>query len=1766
MAKFYGRGTGANRGYWEFQWRDGKGRWIEMGAVGRYTIDGVTHTGRVVGGDSADSITIERRTANGQTVETTLDKINPKDIEMMDVKALLDIPEGFTEDDITKARNAELTRPTPASYPNGTKITTPDSEYTKTDQDTWSDSEGNALRNDDITARLEDAEDSSAEIPEEAELTQENILNATDGSVLSWNSKNYSRIGGKWYDDKTGKPVADRTMSKKTEGDLRPDGAEESTPTPTKAAEYEAGTKLRAEKESGDDTADLEKTADNEWKVETDSSSTDTDDATTDKLIESADYLEDLSDFLQTPTESEPARRDDKASTPAQAEDRVDEIESEIADIEDGLTDDSGENARALNEDETARLAALRTELDSVDQDLEELRGTEGNPDQDIDSAKESVAFTRNRLDELASTEETTTEPEAEARPEIETETGQPVPEYIDRVAVEARDLVEKPNLTEDDKDVLRAIHDDLSALDKAIEDSGDEGYEEDRNRISEISDNIETALAEEPEEEETSPTPEAETPTPEPEADNSVNEDVRKTLDDIYDRDDYLGQALNRQEDEPSEENIPEIVEQADSIRSELDRLQKLKDDGKVTDPELSEEIGRVNDTTRNPNGSAPVASDINKRLMRADRVVEEAGGVPDTAPEPKERAPLRGPGADDNDKIESQQPSVTLEDVSSAEELDWEDDSEEQEGIYQVENAYLDSGEQLTTFIDEEDQAYRATAYPAGSDTPVGNDQQFESREEARQYALDSLKEYDVVAANSPETFVDDDLTEGSLADPETVDESLSTPDVESVKQATQEAAEEGTLTVEEVDESADFTPSPDIEQRRTNAEMLANPQDGDILTKASGRQEQYIGGMWTPIDTSDNAPSISNDAQKKLNKSGPQTFRMGDSEVEQDAPTPKRTTSNKHGIQLRPGKGEVPDFVQLTRQDGHQETYKNVNGRWHRVLDNQGNVAPSFTSNSEMNDRLNKADQASSKKIGGPAQRPVKAPEVTPESSLTPGNTPVKDVAEPSKVLGDHILDKNPKGAPNTVLSQETKTGKTQLTGMTDGDGNAYYVGDRVTFDHFGEARSGRVTAVVKKPTGYSFTIAPDEHDIRTPEGSMPFDEWNQLSTKDKKASGSPYGKLITVSQSKMENKSLAHAGDSDTKEALSAKTQELKEQGRVNGNVVTEPEILDDVSSDRVVRDESTRIIGTTNKYGELYQRGDVVTYGPNGERGTIVHIGEADDRIRIAPNGQSALESVYHHVDTLEHSNQSASYYDKNYDLPASERVANDRYNNPVSVGDTIYRYGLPFTVKDIYPDGSKIRVVGQDWAGEQGSSPAVQFSKLIDLGVDKDAAKELSSASEHDYMPDHIQVFTGDVNDIKSVRTHDSHMMTMTRDSDGNVLDTPENRAAARSRAIGNKGSRKQTNSAVARYVAENGDSDRYEGADLQPGDYIDQGIDQAASDNLNQYINTTFGSDLVLPDNSRMLGYNKFGQYETYTKKDNLWTIDGIEGGQSMTAEEFYQYRLTNGYIPNPEGSGDQKQSRLGLTYLGDAEDHVVPKPGSSIKKTDDAKFALMPTGSVVRFTDATGREITIRKGPDGQWYKVTQSGAWSNNRKPVEVSTVPGKATYRGLYSKEVPLPKSVDTTSREAKQQNVNRQKREVERNNVRTENGGIDRIYATNTSGKSTYSGVVTEKRIAEAEQRAQDAEAQNALLLKELERLRKLAERNEGEEDTAVSASALGNRVVATRKGTDHVVAVYNRVNGNVWEHTSGRGYRREFVMETIPSTPGITYKVEENIA
>ena len=933
-----------------------------------------------------------------------------------------------------------------------------------------------------------------------------------------------------------------------------------------------------------------------------------------------------------------------------------------------------------------------------------------------------------------------------------------------------------------------------------------------------------------------------------------------------------------------------------------------------------------------------------------------------------------------------------------------------------------------------------------------------------------------------------------------------------------------------------------------------------------------------------------TVSNEAQKEINKSSSETIAVGS--AGEDVSVPFETAfTNKHDISLQGG--QRPDSVRILNEDGTAEVYTNHNGRWHRRLDSEGTLAPSPTDRDVLHGKINASRQVATHKRGYPAVF-YGEKELTPETAEapTPSNEPTPNegggLASPEAkhvpattakkpALGSNITNRPAKTEPNKVLTQDGKR-----VGMSDSEGNTYFVGDRVIYtDRSNNVRSARITAVSergkdKKP---AFDMVLDEHDPETPEDRISFDEWYAMSGKERVAAGLPktkYSKTKSMYQDSLSG-NMRHASD-EGRDEIRQEHQSVKEQGLVTGTNVAEPEILNDVSSDRVVRDGSTAIIGTTNKYGELFQRGEVVEYGPNGEVGTIVHIGEADDRIRIAPNGQSTLESEYYHVDTISHSNKPATYYDKNYDLDAQDRVARDRFNNELRVGDTVYRYGFPFTVKDIYPDGSKIRVVGQDWAGEQGSKGSLSTSQLIDLGFDEDAAMELSGAREHDFMPDHLQVFSGNAEDIKSIRTHDSHMMTVTRDSQGRVLDTQENRDALASRALGTKSNTKMTNSAIARYIAENGDSERYERDGIKPGDSIDSGIDQAAGDNLQQYVNLTFGTDMVIPDNSRMLGYNKFGQYETYTKKGNRWFIDGVEGDDGMSAQEFYQYRLNNGYIPNPDGDGDPDQFRMRLSYLGDADDHVVPKPGSRIKKTDDEKFALMPVGSIVRFTDAEGNIITIRKGPDGQWYKVTQSGAFSG-RKPVEPKDVPGSATYRGHANNNIPLPKTLDTTSDEAKRQGVEREARQVQRNNKRREQGGVDRIYGTHITAEDTFrEGVantetvrdnrLTNERLAEerdelARQNQESSKVNEALR----EALRKAGidpdSIDTGDDDTL---TASGNRIVATRKGTDHVLAVYNRVSDNVWEHVSAKGYRREFVLEAMPSTPGVTYKVEEHVA
>lgn len=1925
MAKFYGSGTGANRGYWELQWRDRKGRWIEMGSIGRYVINGITYTGRMIGGDSADSINIERRTADGKIVEGVIDKINPKDFENLNVKALLDAPDGFTEEEVAQARRAANTRPKAASYPNGTKLTIDGEEHTKNDADTWVDPSGAALKNADIDSRMDSSSESSAKIPDEAEITQENILNSTDGSQLTWNNKKYSRLDGKWYDEKTGKPVTDKTMAKKTDGDLSTEGGKSSF-TPTPASEYEPGTKLRAENESGDDSADLEKTADNAWDVETEESSTSIDDATTDRIIESADYLDDLSDFLQNPTESEPTGG--RLDSVPQLEKEIDDIASEAERIYQSHDNQTGD---PYTDEENAKLEELSDRIDKV------ISGSDNLPDdsqEDVAKVRAEAEEVKSFIDEViaddpkANLEEVKAEwarerAEAEKtneppRVDVETDTDEPVDERIET-------LLSEIDRT-DDKEPLEDIERELADLDNQLKDSENNDDVIARERIAEarVANNEKYAAIESQENAtnqerisnaltRVNDSDNGENTSPEDleilrEADRELEEldsadldeqtrkdiaDARKEIADTeamvadrtddsapldirnnpadypagteikgtdfeatkgrdgkwkvyFDEDDRETQPSRSLSDRAmkrylTEDRVESVKVPEDESREETAPRQDRRDS--APDPEPEPEVDDIDalpeeelpeedvdtsgydpdaededidwDSEENPLDSEPdqaperttddILSDLDTtgaaaidaisdgsdddlaqartQLLDTYQEAQRAIDSPDTSNEDKVRLQSKVEEVDRAvTAIDQEIESRRDRDPESTSGHDWEEADDNENISIRVEK----DGAQLEAYVTDEGE-YLIAVYPPGSDDDVAPYKPYETLEEAQKAAQDFYASYDPDAANRPESHSDDDLEGGYQADPEPNDETLSSPDVETVEREVQEAAEDGTLNVEEVDPSADFTPTPDIPLKRSNAEKLANLQEGDIIVTASGRRSIYENGQWRDLGKE---MTVSNEAQKEINKSSSETIAVGS--AGEDVSVPFETAfTNKHDISLQGG--QRPDNIRILNEDGTSEVYTNHNGRWHRRLDTQGNLSPSPTSRDVLHGKINASRQVVTQKKGAPVTF-YGEKELTPQTSEapTPSNVPsaneggglaspeAKHVpASPGKrpPLGSDITERPAKTEPNKVLTQNGKR-----VGMSDSNGNTYFVGDRVIYtDRSNNVRSARITAVSergkdKKP---AFDMVLDEHDPDTLESSVPFDEWYAMTGKERVAAGLPktkYSKTKSMYQDSLAG-NMRHATDEDRND-ISQENQSIKEQGLVAGVIVNNPEFLEDVSTDRVVRDQSTAIIGTVNKHGELFQRGEVVEYGPNGEVGTIVHIGEADDRIRIAPDGKSALESVYYHVDTISHSKKPATYYDRNYDLDPQDRVARDRFNNELRVGDTVYRYGFPFTVKDIYPDGSKIRVVGQDWAGEQGSKGSLSTSQLIDLGFDSQTAMELSGDREHDFMPDHLQVFSGNVEDIKSIRTHDSHMMTLTRDSQGRVLDTQENRDALASRALGTKSNAKLNNSAIARYIAENGDTERYERDGIKPGDSIDSGIDQAAGDNLQQYVDLTFGTDMVIPDNSRMLGYNRFGQYETYTKKDNRWYIDGVEGDNGMSAQEFYQYRLDNGYIPNPDGDGDSDQFRMRLSYLGDADDHVVPKPGSRIKKTDDEKFALMPVGSIVRFTDAEGNIITIRKGPDGQWYKVTQSGAFSSER-PVEPKDVPGTATYRGHANKNVPLPKTLDTTSEEAKRQGVEREARQVQRNNTRRENGGIDRIYGTHITAEDTFrEGVantetVRDNRLANERLAAERDELarQNQESSKVNEALREALRKagidpdsiDTGDDD---SLTASASRIVATRKGTDHILAVYNRVSDNVWEYVSAKGHRREFVLEAMPSTPGVTYKVEEHVA
>lgn len=1846
MARFYGTGTGANRGYWALQWRDGKGRWIEMFSIGKYSINGVTHTGKMVGGDSADSINMERRTTNGSPVEPTIDKISPKDFENLNAKALLDAPEGFNDEDLAQARRAENTRPKAASYPNGTKLTIDGDDHTKSDSDTWTNSNGETLKNSDIDSRMDSSSESSADIPEEAELTQENILNATDGSSLSWNNKQYSRLDGKWYDEKTGKPVSDKTMAKKTDGDLSTEGGKDSF-TPTPASEYPTDTRLHAEMNDGESTADLHKTDDNEWKVQTEENTADADDATADKVIEAADTL-DLDEFFERAENIGPERR--PVETAYQMEAELDRIGSEINKAL-GSDDDERDEDAPLSSEERARLEELDSELAALQEDADNFQGEDAKDSESMrDEAQKAREWIdkelRDDAEKTADSAETETESEETNEPpraEIETSTDEPVDERVETI----RSEIDNTN----DKEALEDIERELADLDNQLKDSENNDDVIARERIAEAREaNNEKYALLEAQENESEALPESGNDIAWEEEDASAfDEEVQYYEDavtngyrtqvtkekragerarwktEVYDEQgDLVGESDSSTQKKARDEAARMVREDAESRESEddsdnttttTDQGQDQDQDQDTTTETEEEQSAPAQETETETEADAESETEADAEAEAETRTTDDiitdldtTGGAAidaisngsddeldqartnllDTYQE-AQRA-IDDPNTSNEDKVRLQSKVEEVDRAVTAIDQEIEsrrtpaqDDSwESAEDIENVSVKELEDGAFLQAGL-EDDGKYSFAVFPPGSDDDVAPYVKYDTEEEARQAAQEFYDNYDPDAANRPEAISDEDLEGGYQADPEPNDDTLSTPDVDTVERETQEAAEDGTLDVEEVDPSADFAPTPDIPLKRSNAEKLANPQEGDIIVTASGRRSEYIGGgQWQDLGKE---MTVSNEAQKEINKSSSETIVVGS--AGEDVSVPFETAhTNKHDISLQGG--QRPDSVRILNEDGTSEVYTNHNGRWHRRLDSKGTLAPAPTDRDVLHGKINASRQTATHKNGHPAVY-YGEKELTPETAEapTPSNEPspneggglaspeakhVPATAAKKPALGSNITNRPAKTEPNKVLMQDGKR-----VGMSDSEGNTYFVGDRVIYtDRSNNVRSARITAVsergkYKKP---AFDMVLDEHDPETPEDRVSFDEWYAMSGKERVAAGLPktkYSKTKSMYQDSLSG-NMRHASD-EGRDEIRQEHQTAKEQGLVTGTNVAEPEILNDVSSDRVVRDGSTAIIGTTNKYGELFQRGEVVEYGPNGEVGTIVHIGEADDRIRIAPNGQSTLESVYHHVDTISHSNKPATYYDKNYDLDAQDRVARDRFNNELRVGDTVYRYGFPFTVKDIYPDGSKIRVVGQDWAGEQGSKGSLSTSQLIDLGFDEDAAKEMAGAREHDFMPDHLQVFSGNAEDIKSIRTHDSHMMTLTRDSQGRVLDTQENRDALASRAIGNKGQTKVSNSALARYIAENGDSERYERAGIKPGDFIDSGVDQAASDNLQQYIELTFGTDMVIPDNTRMGGFNKFGQPESYIKKDGLWYLEGVEDAGGMTAQQFFYYRQNEGYRTNPGAASTDDVSRGRLTYMGDADDYVVPKAGTSIKKSDPEKFTLMPVGSLVRFTDAEGNVITIRKAPDGQWYKVSTSGSFSGSRKPVVPSDIPGTATYRGHVTTDAPAPKTdPDYRSEDAIKRRDRNQARGIRRNKKKVSKGGDDDILGTHISAEKTFREALDSQedirgRRDENERLAAERDAlakRNEALLEALRQAGIDPDSIETDEGDSLTAS--GNRIVATRKGTDHVLAVYNRVSDNVWEHVSAKGYRREFVLEAMPSTPGVTYKVEEHVA
>lgn len=1171
------------------------------------------------------------------------------------------------------------------------------------------------------------------------------------------------------------------------------------------------------------------------------------------------------------------------------------------------------------------------------------------------------------------------------------------------------------------------------------------------------------------------------------------------------------------------------------------------------------------------------PVREEESVPAETAPEPTEEAPTTPaqeepvEDAPTPVEEDPVREESlpveeAPTASEVQTEAPTVQEEptpertsrksakQVSSGKDIDWEEDSNHGiDGVQYFEDSTIssDSGDDYRAQVTRESGKYHTEVHGPNGD--LVHESTSSTKNAARNKAAKAIKENEGKPSLSEDADLDkkmnDDAKKVGIAKPEQISEDTEMPE------------REEPVNLEDPDVLPDYDPTEknqnDLDQEavtasneaRTPGDTIVNEESGLVLTRDENGDLHSENG--TRYD--DSVVEAQNEEKRVVSVASPDDVAKGEGGLDQNY-----VKGNNKGITTRTGEADSPEMIAIVSSDGRKLMFANGGGRgWLPVIgrneDGSFKTSDRAITKRNLDKILDNAVDVKVKEKSGRARPEPKRTEVPTDVDKT--SMPIPEdkkqgyTTDPKiKPVPDETTSLEPKVEPtddrqrtgmepnSAVYSASAEGKKPRLLGVTDRDGNAHYVGDRiVTQDRSKNVRSGIIRTItpVKDKDGnvvdHRIDFVPDDHDQFTPDDGPTLDEWRSMSPKEREELPDGYGvktyrNTQSVRQSTMGSRGFRAATDSDTKESLRVEQQEKIESTKQTGRVVTEPDIDPDYDRNYVIRDKNTKIMGTRDSEGRLYTEGDSVVL-PDGGLGTITHIGEANIKVSVTRDGGNKLDDTeMFTADDLIHSDTPASYYDRNFGTPAKDRVAKDFNGNDLRVGDTLDRNGAKFEVTYIYPDGKKIRVKGNDYTGDQG---AAGRSSVVDF----------ADPQSHDFIPAHVQrANVGD--ELVQMYGHNDHLPAY-RDRDletGVPLDTEANRAVARMRAVGYSQETKRSGIEFGRMLNQYGREDKhelYQDRALEPGRSVSMGVKRNAGENLTDYIENTFGDDMVIPDNSKFMGYDQFGKPVVYIKKDNKWTIQNGDGKQ-MTPREFFNHRMETAYRSNDTDETTTKDN-MDIVYLGDADDVLVPSRGTMLPKNDEM-FATMPVGSVTKFRDGRGNIVSIKKGADGEWYYVKSNNTASGHVE--DIKSIPGAAQFAGVEGDTVKIPKKT--------RQMVYRRGKAMRDPKKR--------------APKTTFTapiGQTAREKIAEAD----ELRAQNEKMASELEAMKELLRKQGIDPDGLgpVTASSL----VAYKAGTDRILAVYNRVDGDLWEYTSPSGHVRQFTMTDTPSTPGVTYVAKE---